>query len=167
MKNPDATTHDWGVFTWHENPRYKISEAVKTFRSNKAAQKWADAQNEKDARNAYVVRRVKYLSNPTGPAGGERLDLILQARRVYQDFTGHTGEFDRVKVRLPDMPKALAVIGECTGILYDTVRDGELEKYIHRFRKSSRPLMCVSPDGLQIYLVGGNFKFTDRGIVDK
>jgi hypothetical protein len=57
-------------------------------------------------------------------------------------------------------------IGECNGILYSTVRDGEAEKYIHRFKKSARPLLVASHDGSALALVGGNFRFTNRGIVD-
>jgi hypothetical protein len=52
------------------------------------------------------------------------------------------------------------------GILYSTVRDGVLEKYIHKFRKADRPLFVVSPDGKQLFLVDGNYTFTERGIVD-
>ncbi|NCA24613.1 MAG: hypothetical protein EBS91_08475, partial [Betaproteobacteria bacterium] len=57
-------------------------------------------------------------------------------------------------------------IGEVDGILYSTVRDGVLEKYIHKFRKRDKPLFVVAPDGKALYLVGGNYTFTERGIVD-
>jgi len=98
-------------------------------------------------------------------------DNIRKGARLYQDFTGHVDEFELTKVKIKGFPENLSqlvVIGECTGILYDTVRDGELEKYIHQFkRKNSRPLFCVTPDGNQIVLLGGAYKFGERGIVDK
>lgn len=56
--------------------------------------------------------------------------------------------------------------GDCDGILYTTVRDGRTEKYIHTFKKNSRPILASSSDGKQIALIGGKYKFTDRGIVD-
>lgn len=99
-----------------------------------------------------------------------RLELLKQGARLYQEFTGHGDEFEVHRVNVPGFPASLSklvAIGECAGILYDTVRDGEIEKYIHRFRKGSRPLFCVTPDGNQIVLLGGAYKFTDRGIVDK
>lgn len=100
-----------------------------------------------------------------------RLNLLLRkGAELYQDFTGHTDEFEIHRVSMPGFPgvlTTLVAIGECAGIMYDTVRDGEPEKYIHRFRKGSRPLLCVTPDGNQIVLLGGAYKFTDRGIVDK
>ena len=53
------------------------------------------------------------------------------------------------------------------GVLYTTVRDGKEEKYIHQFKAKDKPLLCVTPDGTQILLVGGAYDFTERGIVDR
>jgi hypothetical protein len=82
-----------------------------------------------------------------------------------QRFTGQKSVRHDV-VEIPDLPSEVAVIGPCDGILYTAVRDGKTEQYIHKFRKPDRPLMCVSPDGEQIILVGGNYRFTELGIVD-
>lgn len=97
--------------------------------------------------------------------GPDRLDFLMAAKR-YENFTGEAGAVI-AKVKMPVVPKALAVIGECDGIMYTTVRDGVDEKYIHKFSKKARPLFCVSPDGKSIFLIGGLYTFTDRGIVDK
>jgi hypothetical protein len=91
---------------------------------------------------------------------------IERAADLYERFTGHDAlELGRVKV--PAMPAVGVAIGEVDGILYSTIRDGVLEKYIHRFRKADRPLFVVSPDGRVLYLLGGNYNFTERGIVDE
>ena len=57
-------------------------------------------------------------------------------------------------------------IGECDGVLYTTVRDGKIEHYIHEFADSDKPMLAVSPNGRQLILIGGRYKFTERGIVD-
>jgi len=57
-------------------------------------------------------------------------------------------------------------MGKCLGIMYETVRDGEREQYIHEFNKTARPLLTVSSDGLQLYLIGGSYSVTDKGIED-
>lgn len=88
-----------------------------------------------------------------------------RARRLYGDFSGHEAE-PLARVAWPKRPKVAFVVGYCDGILYSTVRDGEPEKYIHRFKKSDRPLLVVDPDGTQLILLGGAFKLTERGIVD-
>jgi len=91
---------------------------------------------------------------------------IERAADLYERFTGHDAlELGRVKV--PAMPAVGVAIGEVDGILYSTIRDGVLEKYIHKFRKSDRPLFVVSPDGKVLYLLGGDYNFTERGIVDE
>jgi len=88
------------------------------------------------------------------------------AADLYERFSGHDAvELGRVKVN--PMPRVGVAIGEVDGILYSTVRDGVLEKYIHKFHKTDRPLFVVAPDGKTLFLLGGNYTFTERGIVDR
>lgn len=89
-----------------------------------------------------------------------------RAARLYRDFSGHEAE-PFAEVRAPVAPRVGIVIGYCDGLLYSTVRDGTLERYIHEFAARDRPLFVVSPDGKQLMLYGGNFRFTERGIVDR
>lgn len=104
---------------------------------------------------------------PSSRAGRQRRTrgAVESAADLYERFTGHDGEVIG-RFRVPDMPAALAVIGECDGVLYTTVRDGQTERYIHTFRAKDRPLLCVSPNGTQLFLIGGRYVFTERGIVD-
>lgn len=90
---------------------------------------------------------------------------VLQAANLYERFSGHEAELIG-KVNLPKPPKAAVAVGKCDGILYTTVRDGVREHYIHKFHKKDAPTLMVSPDGKQILLIGGNYTFTERGIVD-
>jgi hypothetical protein len=92
-------------------------------------------------------------------------DDVTRAADLFERFTGHDAQHQE-RVQVPPLPQVAAVIGECDGILYTAVRDGQVEKYIHKFRKADKPLLCVSPDGLQIILVGGRYRFTSAGIVD-
>lgn len=81
------------------------------------------------------------------------------------DFSGH--EATRVlKVRHPQLRKGL-IVGELDGVLYTAVRDNRAERYIHRFRKRSRPLLTASADGKALGIVGGRFQFTEAGIEDR
>jgi hypothetical protein len=106
---------------------------------------------------------------PSSRAGKRRpqraLDQAERAADLYERFTGMTpraiGSID-----VPALPDAVAVMGECDGVLYTTVRDGKVERYIHEFADDDKPLLCVTPDGTQILLVGGRYDWTERGIVD-
>ncbi len=89
---------------------------------------------------------------------------IEAAVSLYQKFSGHTPEFiDRVTLKVDTVAFA---IGYCDGIMYETVRDGRSENYIHKFRKGSRPVLACSSDGKQLYMLAGAYKFTERGIED-
>lgn len=91
---------------------------------------------------------------------------VRHASDLYREFSGHDAdEYEMVKK--PIIPDVLTVIGELEGVIYSTVRDDEHERYVHRFRKGSRPLLAVNPDGDQLFIIGGKYLFTDRGIVDK
>ena len=90
---------------------------------------------------------------------------VRDSAALYTEFTGHNEVF-LDKVEIPGYPDAVLAFGQCDGIMYTTVRDGITEKYIHKFKASSRPLLAASPDGKQLYLIGGSYDFTDRGIVD-
>jgi hypothetical protein len=88
-----------------------------------------------------------------------------RAALIYERFTGHYADEAR-RVTVP-VPKAAAEIGTCDGILYTTVRDGKTEHYKHEFAAHDKPLLAVSPDGRQLLLIGGHYRFTARGIVDR
>lgn len=91
---------------------------------------------------------------------------IAQAADLYERFSGHDPE-EIGRIKIPKLPPVGVAIGDVDGILYTTVRDGVEEKYIHKFHKRDKPLFVVSPDGKSLFLIGGNYTFTERGIVDK
>lgn len=103
---------------------------------------------------------------------------VKQAQSLGLSFTGHHPELrqrlgDAETARmlgLPLQPKTkipLFAFGELMGVKYRTIRDGREEFYTHSFRKSSRPLLAARHDGSRVYIVGGRYRFTDRGIVDQ
>lgn len=91
---------------------------------------------------------------------------VQQAARLYERFSGHEAE-EAGRVRVPPVPRVGVAIGTLDFIGYTTVRDGVTEKYIHKFAARDKPLFVVSPDGKALYMVGGRYTFTERGIVDK
>lgn len=90
---------------------------------------------------------------------------IKQAANLFRDFTGHIADsYQKMDIQWPDVGM---IVGECEGIAYNTVRDGNFERYYHEFKKSARPLLIAAHDGSVIGVVGGNYLFTDRGITDQ
>lgn len=109
---------------------------------------------------------MKRLEHAITREFGGKSASLRKAAALYTRFTGHE-QVEVSKVKVASMPAVMVEIGNVDGILYTTVRDGVTEKYIHKFKRNSRPLFAVSPDGKQLFLLGGAFTFGDRGIVDE
>jgi hypothetical protein len=90
---------------------------------------------------------------------------IRAAVKLYRSF--RESDPKRIKVVSFDVPEAVMVIGHVEEICYTTTHDGKSVAYRHPFQPGSRPLLCASSDGAQLLLLGGRYKFTDRGIVDR
>jgi hypothetical protein len=123
-----------------------------SFASKAAAQAWLDSRKRNPARKRALDRVPR--------------KLLGQAGRLFEDFTGDKSA-NVQRIKKPEIPEVLVAIGTIDGILYSTVRDGEVERYIHKFVAKARPTFAVSPDGKQLFMLGGAYNFTERGIVDK
>lgn len=138
---------------------------------NRALAAWDCDMPELLPRKA-VSKGIRKRKNPVPPSSKAGLvnyadrDAISRAADLYERFSGHDAEeIGRVQVR--PMPRVGVAVGEVDGILYTTTRDGRTEKYIHKFRMRDKPLFVVAPDGKGLFLVGGRYTFTERGIVDE
>ena len=123
---------------------------------------------ESRAMKIYLARNKRDATlkrNPVPPSSKSLTAQVKRAKNLFKRFTGRDSEYAD-KVQIPEYPDAVVCIGDVAGIMYNTIRDGKAEKYLHRFHASSRPLFCVSPDGAQLFLLGGAYDFTERGIVD-
>jgi len=92
----------------------------------------------------------------------KRRENLKKARRLYRRFNEtEPSRVDKIKIKQHD---TLVKIGDLTHIGY-LAADGK--NYIHRFRARNRPVLAVSDDGKALYIVGGKYLFTDRGIEDR
>lgn len=98
-------------------------------------------------------------------ARGDSEAQIEAAARLQADFSGHEPDFVE-RVDAPDN-RVFTPVGNLDGVLYTTVRDGKRERYVHEFRRKSRPLLATSHDGTELRILGGGFRFTEAGIVDE
>lgn len=88
-----------------------------------------------------------------------------KAAKAYEDFHGEPPRYID-KTRLDEGAVQAYDLGKVEAIAYEAKRDGETSKYMHKFRKSSRPTLAVRHDGKQLYLADGKYHVTDRGIED-
>lgn len=94
----------------------------------------------------------------------ENPSAVESARKLLRDFTGRDPQ-KKITRALPKPPRAGLVFGTLVQVGYRSRRDGAL--YRHTFRSNkSRPLLVASHDGRSLHIVGGRYRFTDRGIED-
>jgi hypothetical protein len=90
---------------------------------------------------------------------------LEQAADLYNSFRETDArKINTVKLRMPGI---VVAIGHLEYIGYRTSHQSETTFYKHPFRAGSRPLLASSPDGKQLFLLGGRYDFTGRGIVDR
>lgn len=90
---------------------------------------------------------------------------VRRAAKAFEDFTGRKPV--RVKKsRLPDRDVTGWEMGPMVGVAYEATRDGKRQQYFHEFKKSARPNLIAQDDGKQLYIAGGKYTVTDRGIED-
>lgn len=122
------------------------------------------APKRKVTRKASVKKTPKRKTNPVSAKKVSKTHKINQSIKLFRNFRNEEPEFiDSVKMNIPDVGM---VIGKLDGVMYTTTRNGETEKYLHKFTGRSRPTLCASWDGKQLIIVEGNYDFTRDGIVD-
>lgn len=88
-----------------------------------------------------------------------------RAIQAFEDFKGERPAKLR-RARLPDQDVTGWQMGPMVGAAYEARRDGKVQRYFHEFKKSARPNLVASADGRQLYIEGGKYEVTDRGIED-
>ena len=64
------------------------------------------------------------------------------------------------------IPRVLMIMGHVEFIGYRTTHGQQLVLYKHDFAPGSRPQLAAGPKRNQLFLIGGRYRVTDRGIVD-
>lgn len=140
-----------------------------------SAHAWATRQLTKQnpsfkTRGNRTVRAPGVVQQSTQRRGVVRNPVNARARamrkavRLFRDFHGeHPKMVDEWAITIP--PVAM-MIGKVTGILYKAEMDGKTQEFLHEFTGHSQPILAASADGRQLLFLGGDYKMTERGIVD-
>ena len=112
---------------------------------------------------SYLEIRIRRPAR-CGRAGGEELAPPVAAMELYRRFN----KFEPAAVlRLTSrrrMPAVLVRLGELRGLIYrsDKWNPGRPRTYIHFM--DDPPILASDPCGRQLYVLGGSYRITDRGI---
>jgi hypothetical protein len=103
------------------------------------------------------------------PSAGKALDAVpiqgmQQPRNLYHAFNGFEPAHI-MQVRHPRViPPVVVKLGELVGLMYrsDKGQRGQPLTYIHRMENP--PHLVSNAEGTQLYVVGGSYRVTPRGI---
>jgi len=88
------------------------------------------------------------------------MSMFGKAIDLYRNFHKRSpGRGDVVTLDYPETEALL--VGELVAVVYKT-RERK-RAFFHRFDR--RPLLLVSADGTQIYIIRGGYRFTSRGFI--
>jgi hypothetical protein len=87
----------------------------------------------------------------------------MRALKLYRTFREAEPVGKYVTARYPS---ALARMGVCEFIGYMTTHGGRTALYVHHFAPGSRPALYAGTGRNKLFLMGGRFTVTDRGITD-
>jgi hypothetical protein len=87
-----------------------------------------------------------------------------QAAALYQKFNGFVPTEVRKARHSRLMPPVVVQLGELRGLIYrsDKYKPSKPSTYIHFMEAPA--ILASNPDGTQLYIVGGHYRVTARGI---
>jgi len=141
------------------NPTFKTGKPKPGTRA--ASSKRRGVVKQKTTPSYTIKQTGKHKGVLKNPTGGRQ---YKKAVSLYRDFTGenprHLEDWDVI------VPSHAMEVGKVTGIMYKARVDGKVQEFLHEFTGRSRPILAASADGRQLLLLGGDYKMTERGIVD-
>ena len=127
---------------------------------------WPNAYDSPMSRIHDLAKQAEDLgiADPMADVMAAYLDQAEHAASEFQGF--HWG--DAIEggdwVDLPPPPLVLAQIGPLVEITYEASKRGEVAHWTHDF-KDPLPVLAWDPMAGGLYIVGGGYKVTPRGIV--
>lgn len=100
---------------------------------------------------------------------GRRASGGAAARAEYEKtHWGERGPRASRRLRVPDVSPTIPLVelGELVAVTYRTRKGGDVRvvNYVHDFKASDRPVLAYSSDGKGLYIAGGSYRVTERGI---
>lgn len=89
---------------------------------------------------------------------------LKNAVGLYRKF--REAEPQRMRRVTIEIPAALMTMGRVSAIEYETTHGGKTQAYRHDFVPGSRPTLAASGKRNGLFLLGGRYHVTERGIVD-
>lgn len=114
--------------------------------------------------SAPTRKRPKKKRGKNPPVSGINRAALKGALGLYRKF--REAEPKRLRKVTIEVPKALMTMGRVSAIEYETTHGGKTHAYRHDFVPGSRPTLAATGKKQGLFLLGGRYHVTERGIVD-
>lgn len=105
------------------------------------------------------------IGEPMAQVVGAYIEQAKRAERACVDFRWGDPCTGGELVNIAPAPLVLVEIGPLVEVTYEATKRGELAHWVHAF-EDKRPVLAYDDMGDdQLYVVGGDYKVTSRGIV--
>ena len=105
------------------------------------------------------------IGEPMAEVVAAYLDAAKKAERACEDFRWGDECTGGELISIPAPPMVLVEIGPLIELTYEATKRGELAHWVHAF-EDTRPVLAFDEmGGDQLYIVGGDYTVTPRGIV--
>ena len=119
-----------------------------------------------------IVVNIRSTNSLLQALKAKRSSRIRRNPSLYEDFHGAAPKGTR-KVHVKE-PKRLVKIGRLKSLVYQpdnpskrkgTNFEHRFGDYGYKFKRGQEPILAVSDDGKQLFIVEGKYEFDERGIV--
>ncbi len=107
---------------------------------------------------------MSYLFGPTEFAVSVADGKLDRARALYERFHCFPSAQLRSQACRREIPRVLVGLGELCGVIYRSDRGqcGQPRPFVHFFQQP--PQLACDADGRQLFVLGGNYQVTRRGL---
>lgn len=107
---------------------------------------------------------MSYLPGCHAPEPAPVRDGLDRARALYERFHCFPSRRLTRQTCPREIPRVLVGLGELCGVIYrsDRGQSGRPRKFVHFFE--TPPQLACDPGGRQLYVLGGGYRVTRRGI---
>lgn len=108
-------------------------------------------------------RATKATPRRRNPATGSQAE---RAAKTFRKWHGFNSKGVIAVKGTRSVPARLVKLGEMPEIVYRSDKwTGKSQTYLHKFGRP-RPLLATDPDGKRLFIIGGGYRVTARGLVD-
>ena len=88
----------------------------------------------------------------------------LRGRNLYKEFYGFAPDIVKISPMSRIIPPIVVELGDLRGLIYRSSKWSPERKRTFIHFMEDQPKLVSNPEGTQLYIIGGSYRITPRGI---